>query len=212
MQPQRSASQGSAMDIKDTFVAANSALTDLVLRVRPEHLALEVPPYARFRDDQTLRDSLNIMAYENQCVPKVLAGESGLKTNPEFDDDLLGDDLAGNYERLATEADTAVRGHTDLDRTVHMSYADVPARGYLTDISLNRAMALYDAAALTGLEPNLPDDAVREIHAIASQNGDLLRRMGIFPPEITVSGDAGSEDRFLAYIGRQPRDRSVLVA
>ena len=44
------------MDIKETFIAANSALTDLVLRVRPEHLALEVPAYARFHDGQTLRN------------------------------------------------------------------------------------------------------------------------------------------------------------
>ena len=29
------------MDIKDTFIAANSALTDLAVRVRPEHLGLE---------------------------------------------------------------------------------------------------------------------------------------------------------------------------
>ena len=169
------------MDIKDTFIAANSALTDLVLRVRPEHLALEAPPYARFHDGQTLRDSLNIMAYENQCVPKVLAGESGLTTNPEFDGDLLGDDLAGNYERLASEANASVRAHADLDRTVHMSYADVPARGYLSDISLNRTMALYDAAALTGLEPHLPDEAIREIHAIATQNGPAPPKDGDLP-------------------------------
>ena len=199
------------MDIKDTFIAANSALTDLVRRVRPEHLSLEVPAYSRFHDGQTLRDSLNLMAYENLCVPKVLAGETGLTTNPEFDGDLLGDDLAGNYERLASEANASVRDHADLERTVHMSYADVPASGYLSDISLNRTMALYDAAALTGLEPDLPDQTLQEIHAIATQNGDLLRKMGIFPPEIAVSGDATPEDRFLAYIGRQPRDRSVLV-
>ncbi len=198
------------MDIKETFIAANSALTDLVRRVRPEHLTLEVPAYARFHDGQTLRDSLNIMAYENQCVPKVLAGESGLTRNPEFDRDLLGDDLADNYERLAAEANASVRAHADLDRTVHMSYADVPASGYLSDISLNRTMALFDAAALTGLEPHLDVEAIREIHAIATRNGDLLRNMGIFPPEITISSDADSEDRFLAYIGRQPTDRSVI--
>jgi hypothetical protein len=211
MRSQRFARQGSTMDIKDTFIAANSALTDLVLRVRPEHLTLEVPAYARFHDGQTLRDSLNIMAYENQCVPKVLAGESGLTTNPEFDGDLLGDDLAGNYERLAAEANASVRAHADLDRTVHMSYADVPASGYLSDISLNRTMSLYDAAALTGLEPHLPHEAIRGVHAIATRNGELLRKMEIFPPEIAVSADADGEDRFLAYIGRQPRDRSVLA-
>src|SRR6476620_10600693 len=162
------------MDIKDTFIAANRALTDLVVRVRPEDLALEVPAYARFRDGQTLRDSLNLMAYENLCVPKVLAGESDLATNPEFDGDLLDDDLAGNYERLATEADAAVDAHHDLDQTVHISYGDVPAARYLSDISLNHAMSLFDAAALTGLEPHLSDEAIQAIHAIASEVGDLL--------------------------------------
>jgi uncharacterized protein (TIGR03086 family) len=197
------------MDTKETFIAANSALTELVVRVRPDDLALRVPAYARFHDDQTLQASLNVMAYENLCVPKVLAGESGLATNPEFDGDLLGDDLAGNYERLASEANASVRAHADLDQVVHISYGDVPASRYLSDISLNRAMTLYDVGALTGLEPHLSDDAIQSVHAIASGVGDLLRQMGIFPPEIAVSDDATAEDRFLAYIGRAPRDRSA---
>ncbi len=199
------------MDTKETFIAANSALTELVLRVRPEHLALAMPAYARFHDDQTLRMTLNVMAYENLCVPKVLAGESDLATNPEFDGDLLGDDLAGNYARLASEANAAVNAHADLDRVVHISYGDVSGSRYLSDISLNRTMTLYDVAALTGLDPHLSDEAIQAVHAIASGVGDLLRQMGIFPPEIAVTGDATPEDRFLAYIGREPRDRSVLV-
>lgn len=199
------------MDTKETFIAANSALTELVVRVQPDDLALEVPVYARFHDGQTLRTSLNLMAYENLCVPKVLAGETGLATNPDFDGDLFGDDLAGDYERLASEANTSVRAHADLDRIVHISYGDVSASRYLSDISLNRAMTLYDVAALTGLDPHLSDEAIQSVHAIASGVGDLLRQMGIFPPEIAVSDDATPEDRFLAYIGRAPRDRSVLA-
>lgn len=199
------------MDTKETFIAANSALTELVVRVQPDDLALKVPAYARFHDGQTLRTSLNLMAYENLCVPKVLAGESGLATNPEFDGDLLADDLAGNYERLASEANASVRAHADLDQVVHISYGDVSASRYLSDISLNRAMTLYDVAALTGLDPHLSDEAIQSVHAIASGVGDLLRQMGIFPPEIAVSDDATPEDRFLAYIGRAPRDRSVLA-
>ena len=197
------------MDTKETFIAANSALTELVLRVRPEDLALEMPAYARFHDDQRLGTSLNIMAYENLCVPKVLAGESGLATNPEFDGDLLGSDVTGNYDRLAAEANASVRAHADLDQVVHISYGDVSAGRYLSDISLNRTMTLFDVAALTGLEPHLSDEAIEAVHAIAADAGDLLRQMGIFPPEIAVSGDAAPEDRFLAYIGRQPRDGSV---
>ena len=211
MRLQRCATQDRAMDTNETFIAANSALTELVVRVRPNHLALEVPAYARYHDGQTLGNSLNVMAYENQCVPKVLAGETGLATNPEFDGDLLGDDLAGNYERLASEANAAVRGHADLEETVHISYGDVSAGRYLSDISLNRAMALYDAAALTGLEPHLSVEAIHAVHAIASEVGDQLRKMGILPPEIVVSGDANAEDRFLGYIGRKPRQTSVLM-
>lgn len=199
------------MDTKEAFIAANSALTDLVLRVPPDDLVLKVPAYARFHDDQTLKTSLNILAYENHCVPRVLGGETGLATNPEFDGDLLGDDLVGNYERLASEANASVRAHADLDQIVHISYGDVSATRYLSDISLNRAMTPYDVAALTGLDPHLSDEAIEAVHAIASGVGDLLRQMGIFPPEIAVTGDATPEDRFLAYIGREPRDRSVLV-
>ena len=199
------------MDTKETFIAANSALTALVVSVRPEDLALKMPAYARFHDDQTLSTTLNLMAYENLCVPKVLAGESGLATNPEFDGDLLGKDLAGNYERLASEANASVRAHADLDQIVHISYGDVAASRYLSDISLNRAMTMYDVAALTGLDPHLSDEAIHSVHAIASGVGDLLRQMGIFPPEIAVSDDATPQDRFLAYIGREPRDRTVLV-
>jgi len=193
------------MDIKQTFITTNDALTDLVLRVRPDHLTLEVPAYARFHDGQTLRTSLNIMAYENQCVPKVLAGETGLVSNPDFDGDLLGDDLAGNYERLASAANASVRTHGDLGQIVHISYGDFPASSYLSDISLNRTMALYDAAALTGLAPHLTDEAIREVHAIVSRYADGLRQMGILPPEIAVPDDATEENRFLGFIGRQPR-------
>jgi hypothetical protein len=193
------------MDIKHTFIAANDGLTDLALRVRPEHLVLEVPAYARFHDGQTLRTTLNIMAYENLCVPKVLAGETGLAPNPEFGGDLLGDSLASNYERLATAANDSVRIHGDLDQIVHISYGDVPARGYLSDISLNRTMTLYDAAALTGLEPRLSEEAIQAVHAIAAGYGDVLRRMGILPPEVAVPADASPEDQFLGFIGRVPR-------
>ena len=92
-----------------------------------------------------------------------------------------------------------------------MSYADASAGRYLSDISLNCTMALYDIAALTGLEPDLPAETISAVNEIAVENGDLLRQMGIFPPEIAVSDSAGPEDRFLAYIGRQPRDTSALA-
>jgi hypothetical protein len=199
------------MDIKDTFISTNRALTDLVAGIRAEHLSLVMPAYARLHDDQTVGTTLNIMAYENQCVPRVLAGETGLATNPAFEGDLLGDDFVGSYRRLAVLANDTVRSHQDLERIVHISYGDVPAARYLSDISINRALTLYDLAALTGLEPDLSNDVIGSLQGIATQVAGQLRQMGIFPPEFNVSASAAPEDRFLAFIGRQPRNRSVLV-
>ena len=146
------------------------------------------------------------MAYENLCVPKVLAGEAGLATNPEFDRDLLGDDIASTYERLAAEANVSVRDHAYLDWTVHISYGDVTAGSYLSDISLNRTMALYDAAALTGLraapvrrgDPRGPRHRDRERHPPASDR-DTSHPRSPYPATSTP------EDRFLAYIGRRAK-------
>jgi hypothetical protein len=58
----------------------------------------------------------------------------------------------------------------------------------------------------------LPDDVIQALYVIASQYAKQLRQMGILPPEIKVSQDASAEDELLAFIGRQPKDRSVVLS
>jgi hypothetical protein len=200
------------MDIKTVFTTTNQALTDLVADIKPEQLTLQMPAYAGSHDGQTLRETLNILAYENWCVPKVLAGETGLASNTDFKDDLLGDDYLKNYLVLSKLANDSVREHQDLERIVHISYGDFPAKSFLTDISVNRCLALYDIAALTGLDSDLPDDIIQGLYDICHQYASVLRQMGIFQPEIKVSEAASAEDELLALIGRQPKDPSVVVA
>jgi hypothetical protein len=199
------------MHIKENFITVNQALTDLVDDIKPEHLGLVPPAYARYREGQTLRDSLNALAYENLCVPKVLAGESGLVANSDFSDDLLGDNYIKNYLRLSAEANDSVRNHPDMESVAHVTYADYDAKAYLTDITLNRALALYDIAAMTGLQANLPGNVIQALYVIASQYADVLRQMHVFPAEIQVSEQASAEDEFLALAGRQPKDPAVVV-
>ncbi len=199
------------MDVKKLFVATNQALTDAVKQITPEQFELEVPAHMRYRDGQVLKTTINILAYENLCVPKVLHGETGLATNTEFDEDLLKDDPMANYEKLSDAANEAARAQTDMKQVVHISYGDFPASDYLSDISLQRSTAAYDIGALTGVDVSLPEDVVKGLWDIAAPNADYLREAGVFPPEIRIKDDASSEDKLLGLIGRQPKDTAAIV-
>jgi hypothetical protein len=199
------------MDIKKIFIATNQALTNAVKQITPEQFKMEVPEHLRYHEGQVLKTTVNILAYENLCVPKVLHGETGLASNKEFSEDLLKEDPLGNYEKLSQAANEAVDAQTDLEQVVHISYGDFPASGYLTDISIQRCTSAYDIAALTGVDASLPEDIVKGLWDTAVQYADYLRKAGIFPPEIKVADNASPEDKLLGLMGRQPKDPAVIV-
>lgn len=192
------------MDIRKLFTTVNQTLTDVVKQITPEQLEMQAPKHMRYSDSQVLKTTINIMAYENFCVPKVLNGDTGLATNQEFKGDLLGDNPIGNYVKLSNAANEATSAYTDLDKVVHISYGDFPAGGYLSDISIQRTTSTYDIATHIGVEVSLPEDAVKALLDIVIPYGEYLREAGVFPPEIKVSDTATPEDKLLGFMGRQP--------
>lgn len=100
------------MNAQELFIKANQALDNVIGQVEEEQMELTLPDDVSWRPNQTLRQAMNILAYENQCVPEVLAGKDDLETNVEFSGDLLGDDPQGNYRRysdIANQAAAALR-------------------------------------------------------------------------------------------------------
>jgi uncharacterized protein (TIGR03086 family) len=192
------------MDIKELFIRTNQALNDIVQQVKQEHMELTVPKHMAFHDGQTLRDSINICAYENACVPRMLAGEQNVPSNAELTEDYLKDDFAASFAALTESANQAVRDCDDLERTVHMSYATVPARDYLKDIVVQRSTAAFDIAGLAGVKFAWPDELVEAIWDVTQPYASMLREYGVFPPEVTVSSDASLQDKLIAMTGRQP--------
>lgn len=199
------------MDIKKLFIATNQALTEVIERVSPEQLDMEVPQHMRYTDGQTLKTTINILAYENFCVPKVLAGEVGLGTNSEFKEDLLKENVVSNYQGISETANKAVEACADLEQVVHISYGDFPVSSYLTDISIQRSTSAYDIAAFVAKDVSLSEDAVKALWDVSLPYADYLREAGVFPPEIKVSDAASSEDKLLGLMGRQPKDASVIL-
>jgi hypothetical protein len=193
------------MDIKELFTKTNQALNHIVQQITPEQLELVMPKYASVKEGQTLRTHLNICSHENACVIPMLAGEK-VPSNQEFNEDYLKDDYRGNFARLTEEANDAVLGcsEEDLDRTVHMSYADTPARSYLSDIVVQRSSAAIDIAQTASISFDWPEELVQAIWGAVQPYATTLREYGVFPAEVIVSDDESLQNKLVALMGRQP--------
>ena len=98
----------------------------------------------------TLRQTINYHAYDDAWVPDVLAGKTMAEVGDKYDGDLLGDHPKLNFAAIVETAVLAVRGFDDLDRMVHLSYGDYPAREYLKHITSFRGLRVYDIARFIG--------------------------------------------------------------
>lgn len=192
------------MNEQEVFIEANSLLTQVVNRVKPDQLDQVIPDELSWRPGLTLRASLNLATYENKCVPDMLAGADDLVSNDEFSDDLLGDDVLGNYNRYADIANRAATNLDDPERIAHMSYGDASARDYLRDISINRSLGAFDTASFIGAPIDMSDDLAQALWDAMQPMTGILREIGVFRPEIAVADDAPIQARLKALTGRQP--------
>ena len=192
------------MEIKELFIRANQALNDIVTQVKPEYMEVRVPKHMAYKDGQTLRTSINVCAYENACVPRMLAGEQNIAPNKDIAEDYLKDDFVARFARLTEAANKAVRECDDLDRMVYMSYGTAPAHQYLRDIVIQRTTAAFDIAALANISFGWPVELVQALWNVIEPTAPMLREYGVFPPEISVSADASLQDRLVALTGRRP--------
>jgi uncharacterized protein (TIGR03086 family) len=186
------------------FILADQALKAVVDQIRDDQWDLVVP------DDMTrtpgigLRQVINYHAYDDAWVPEVLAGKTKEDVGDRYDGDLLGDHPKLNFASIVETAVLTVRDFDDLDRTVHLSYGDYPAREYLMHITSFRGLRAYDIARFIGASTELPPDLVQGLWDEIAPHAEEWRTIGVYGPAIPVPEDAPLQDRLLGLTGRQP--------
>lgn len=193
------------MNEQQLFILANSTLHKVVQQITEDQLDMVVPDDASWMPNQTLREMLNIFAYENRCVPEILAGQSGHVVNAEFTEDLLQSDFQANYAKYSDAANEAAKNLADPGKIVHISYGDFAGSAYLSDITIQRGLGAYDLAELVGVDAAMPPELVEGLWKIIVPSAALLREYGVFKEEVSVAEDAPLLDRLLGLTGRQPR-------
>jgi uncharacterized protein (TIGR03086 family) len=198
------------MSEPDVFVLADRALNKVVAQIKDEQWLMAMPPSFQRRDTEqtpTLREIINYHAYDDAWVPDMLAGKTMAEAGKDnFAGDLLGDDPRANFSAIVDTACAAALALDDLDRVVHCSFGDFPAREYLWQTTTFRGLRAHDLARVIGVDPTLSDELVQGLWGEISPHADEWRQYGVFPAAIPVPSTAPLFDRLLGITGRDPKN------
>ena len=155
--------------------------------------------------DWDVRALVNHLTAEHAWAPPLLAGQTIEEVGDRYEGDLLGDDPARAHDEAAQAALEAVEALDDLERTVHLSFGDVPAAFYLQQRWVDLLVHGWDLAIATGqdatMDPEMAQEAYDLVHPMIT---DEVRASGIFGPEVPVAADADIQTRLLGFLGRRP--------
>jgi uncharacterized protein (TIGR03086 family) len=197
------------MDEPQVFVLADRALERVVAQISDDQWGMELPESfmtRRMDHRPTLREIVAYHAYDDAWVPDMLAGRTMDEAGRDkFDGDLLGDDPHASFSAIVERACAAADDVEDLDRVVHCSFGDFPARHYFWQINQFRGLRAHDIAKVIGIEPDLPAELVQGLWDEVSPHAEEWRAIGVFPAAVPVPEDAPLLDRLLGLTGRPPR-------
>jgi uncharacterized protein (TIGR03086 family) len=146
------------------------------------------------------------LLYEQRWVPPLCDGQTIEEIGERFEGDLLGEDASAWPDLLAfsiDEAHAAVARPGVLDRTVHVSFGDLPGQEYVTELTADLAIHGWDLARATGQDEAIDPGAVALLLPWAQAHADFLSGSGMFGSRIDVPPGAPDDVRLLGLLGRQ---------
>ncbi len=183
---------------------AVSAASRIVAGVRDEHLNL-LTPCAGWR----VRDLLRHMVGNNRGFVAAALGAppdrfvwDGLELDSAID-------LPHEWERSADEVVSAFAGLTRPEDTLAIpGYGDVPAMQAVRMHFIDYLVHGWDVAVSIGAEPQLDDEACREVLRIAARwpvgSPEIWGPDAPFGEPVEVDSSAPAGDRMLGLLGRTP--------
>ncbi|MDQ3618809.1 MAG: TIGR03086 family metal-binding protein [Actinomycetota bacterium] len=165
------------------------------------------------RDDQwagptpdglwAVRDLVNHLVYGNRWVPEMVNGRTIEEIGDRFDGDLLGRDPKGAWKDSSRDAVGAFLEEAALERTVHLSFGDVPCSEYAHQRGGDVLVHTWDLARAIGADESLPDDLCRSTLEYHLPYDEMLRGEGGLGPKLETPPGADVQTELLAFFGRR---------
>jgi uncharacterized protein (TIGR03086 family) len=150
-----------------------------------------------------VRDLVNHVAVEDLWVPEMLMGRTIGDVGDALEGDQLGEDPAAGWKRAHSRALEAAGREGALERTVHVSYGDLPGAVYLSHVGSDHVVHAWDLARAVGADEQLDDDLIDFVYEAQIPMVESARQAGVFGPELPVPDDADRQTKMLALLGRR---------
>ena len=152
----------------------------------------------------TVRDLVRHVVEEDLWAPPLFAGATIAEVGDRFAGDLLGSDPIATLDEAGPAALAAAEAPGALERTVHLSFGDVPGAEYAMQLVADHLVHAWDLAVATGTDRTLDPEAVGAVRAWFEPIEPLYREAGAIGPRVPLPESAGPQDHLLAMFGRQP--------
>lgn len=154
--------------------------------------------------DWTVRDLVNHIVGEQLWVPDILAERTVAEVGDKFDGDQLHDDPLYAWQEASSTARAAWLQPGAVERTVHLSYGDVPAEEYGWQMTTDLAVHGWDLATALGADAGISDELASTLLAYIEPQIGAWSGSGMFADPVPVPADAPAPTRLIALLGRQP--------
>jgi uncharacterized protein (TIGR03086 family) len=184
-------------DLAEMFARSARRFTERVAGIQLDQWQSGTPC-----DEWNVRALVNHVTYEQLWAPHLVRGETIEQVGDRYDGDVLGDDPKGAWDAAVAGSVAAFDG-AGLDDTVHLSYADVPCRDYLTQMLTDTEIHGWDLATATGQDTSIDPEIASSLLAYWTPLQGMVRGSGVFGDEVAVAGEADDATRLLGLLGRR---------
>jgi len=151
-----------------------------------------------------VRALANHVLAEDLWAPTLLDGATLAEVGDRFDGDQLGQDPGLMWAKASEAAIAAVNQKGVLDRTVHVSFGDIPGREYVSQLVSDHLIHAWDLARAIGADEQLDPEVLEFVAGFLAPQVDNWRAAGVFGPRVELPASADPQAQLLALTGRRP--------
>jgi uncharacterized protein (TIGR03086 family) len=151
-----------------------------------------------------VRALLRHIVEEDRWTPPLLAGLTVAEVGDRISGDPGDADPVAAFRAAAALAVSAVQGDGAMERTVHLSFGDVPGREYALQLAADHLVHAWDLSRALGLDVRLDPEAVAAVRTWFESNEDAYRQAGLIGPRGSLPERGGPQEELMTMFGRNP--------
>jgi len=185
-------------DLHALYEQTSQHYADAVHQIRDDQWHLPTPC-----TEWDVRALMQHLVNEQLWVPPLLEGQTIAQVGDRFDGDNLGDDPVGAWDGANEAARASVLGLDSFEKTTHLSFGDVPAEEYVTEMIFDLHIHGWDLRTGIGADTTMDDDVSKALWDWTERTMEAYRQGGVVGPAPKVPNDASLQTKMLALAGRR---------